>query len=124
MEIDSDGLNIFAIGPSGAGKTTIIQQFVFEKARGKHVPDDWCYVHNFDKEHKPRCLRLPAGKGREFRMDMQLLIGELKDEIIEALQKEEHETERSSMMEKFRDRQNELFTAPSELAGKLPGSMR
>jgi hypothetical protein len=74
IEIDSDGFNIFAIGPSGAGKTTIIQQFVFEKARGKHIPNDWCYVYNFDEEYKPRCLRLPTGKGSEFRMDMQLLI--------------------------------------------------
>jgi len=42
MDIDRDGYNIFALGPSGSGRTSIIRRFVEEKASEKPVPDDWC----------------------------------------------------------------------------------
>jgi lon-related putative ATP-dependent protease len=109
MEIDSDGFNIFALGPSGAGKTSTIQSFVQKKAKEKPTPDDWCYVYNFDEEHKPKALQLPPGKGREFRQDMETLITDVKQDIVRAFEREEYEKEKASIMELFQKQQGELF---------------
>jgi len=49
------------------------------------VPDDWCYVDNFDEQHRPRALRLPAGRAVEFRKDMEGLIGHCQQDIPRAL---------------------------------------
>jgi lon-related putative ATP-dependent protease len=109
MEIDSDGFNIFALGPSGAGKTSTIQRFVQKKAKEKPTPDDWFYVYNFDEEHKPKALQLPPGKGREFRQDMDTLITDLKQDIVRAFEREEYEKEKATIMESFQKQQGELF---------------
>ena len=98
MSIDSNGFNIFAMGPAGAGRTSIVQEFVGEQARQKPVPDDWCYIFNFDEPHKPRALRLPAGKGRMFRDAMDKLIKNLKENIRQALEREDFEKERTRLM--------------------------
>ena len=66
----SHGYNIFALGPTGTGKTTFIKDFLKEKAKELPTPDDWCYVYNFSDPYKARSLRLPAGKGTELRREM------------------------------------------------------
>ncbi|UCB46756.1 MAG: AAA family ATPase [Spirochaetota bacterium] len=116
MEIDSDGFNIFAIGPSGAGKTSTIQRFVQRKAKEKPVPEDWCYVYNFDEEHKPKALRLLPGKGREFRQDMENLVTEVKQDIVQAFEREEYEKEKASIMESFQKMQGDMFSQFNEKA--------
>ena len=49
-------------------------KFFNEDADGRPVPDDWCYVYNFEEAHKPNALRLPAGSGHEFQQDMHHLL--------------------------------------------------
>jgi lon-related putative ATP-dependent protease len=118
MAIESQGFNIFALGPTGAGKTSIIQDFVEKKAEGRAVPDDWCYVYNFDEPHKPNALRMPAGRGKEFRNDMERLINEVKTEIVQVFEREEYENEKSSLMERLQSEQNSMLSELSEKAKK------
>lgn len=67
-----DGYNIFALGPTGTGKRRVIRSYFEKRAEDEPVPDDWCYVNNFEERHKPRAIRLPAGKGLAFRNDVQV----------------------------------------------------
>lgn len=75
--IQQRGYNIFALGPSGVGKRDSVCALLEERASAEPVPPDWCYVNNFDEEHRPRALRLPPGKGVELRDDMQRFIERL-----------------------------------------------
>lgn len=77
MRIDGEGYNIFALGPSGMGKFTAIRQMVEREAAQQPAPSDWIYVHNFAQPHRPNAIRLPAGKGIQFRRDMERLIDDL-----------------------------------------------
>ena len=61
--IERQGYNIFALGPTGMDKHGFVSQYFEGKAQAEPVPDDWCYVNNFAEQHKPRAIRLPAGKG-------------------------------------------------------------
>jgi predicted ATP-dependent protease len=63
IEIERQGFNIFAHGQAGTGKSTTIQHFLTQAALSRPIPDDWCYVYNFDQAYRPRALRLPAGRG-------------------------------------------------------------
>ncbi|RPH64249.1 MAG: ATP-dependent protease, partial [Myxococcaceae bacterium] len=57
------GYNLFAIGPAGVGKETLLRQFLRDRAGQQKVPTDWCYVHDFADPDHPRSLELPAGMG-------------------------------------------------------------
>jgi hypothetical protein len=61
--IQRDGFNIFALGPQGLGKRTLVMQILKQAAARRATPSDWCYVHNFEQPHRPAILELPAGSG-------------------------------------------------------------
>ena len=72
--IEREGYNVFALGPAGMGKHSLLRQALAEQAATRPVPDDWCYVYNFAESHKPQVLRLPPGRGAELHRDMEEFI--------------------------------------------------
>lgn len=109
MGIDDDGFNIFAMGSTGIGKETLLRRFFEDKAKGKPVPPDWCYVKNFEEDNKPRLIELPAGMGVEFRDDMDELVEQFDTALSAAFESEEYQSRRQSIMEEFQERQQEAF---------------
>jgi len=77
IEIARQGFNVFAHGPAGSGKFTTIRHFLDRAAEPRPVPDDWCYVYNFEQAYRPRALRLPAGRGSVLRDGMNQAMEEL-----------------------------------------------
>jgi predicted ATP-dependent protease len=109
--IQQDGYNIFALGPSGTGKQSILVQKFTERAAEQPVPDDWIYVHNFDHPHQPNAIQLPAGYGVKFSEAMHTLIDELKSNINAAFESEEYRTRRKILEQEFKERQEKAFEA-------------
>ena len=67
VEIRQPGFNLYAMGPEGIGKYTLVRQVLLARAATEAVPPDWCYVHNFADPRRPQALSLAAGHGRPFR---------------------------------------------------------
>ena len=86
IDIASPGYHMYALGPVGTGKKTIIRKYLEAHAEKKPVPDDWLYVNNFNDSDTPKVLRLPAGKGQKFRGDLDQLVEELKTEVPKAFE--------------------------------------
>jgi lon-related putative ATP-dependent protease len=107
--IEQEGYNIFALGPTGIGKHSVMRQFFEQQAKNAPPPSDWCYVNNFEDSHQPRTIRLPAGKGVGFRQDMEDLVEELRTALSAAFESEEYQTRRQSIAEEFKERQSESF---------------
>lgn len=99
------GFNIFALGPVGAGKLTAVREVVKREAEQQPVPEDWCYVNNFDQPAKPRAINLPAGMGRRFAEDMARLIEELSVAIPATFEGEEYRTRAEAIEEQSKLRE-------------------
>ena len=84
--IAGPGFNIFALGPPGIGKMTALRQSLERQAQATPVPDDWCYVHDFDDPQRPRAIRVPAGMGVALRDAMAQLCVEVQGAIVAAFE--------------------------------------
>ncbi|MCX8033468.1 MAG: AAA family ATPase [Thermoleophilia bacterium] len=116
MSIENDGYNIFALGPAGTGKATTVHAFLSKLAATQPVPDDWVYVNNFAQPHRPKALRLPAGKGREFSRDMEKLVEDLRVAITHAFESEEYEKQKRAIAQQIAERQEALLSQLNQKA--------
>ena len=109
IDIESPGYHIFALGPAGTGKTTMIKELLERKSVDQPIPHDWCYVNNFDDSDKPQVLRLPAGRGSKLESDMDRFVEKLSDEIPSAFETKDYEKEREKIEVKFQEQRQALF---------------
>ncbi len=117
-EIDVDGHNVFVLGPPGAGRHTFVRQFLEEKAAGRAVPSDWCYVYNFDDPRQPKALKLPPGVSKEFRVDVEHAIQDAQTAIPAAFESEDFQTQHETIEEEFKERQEKAFKDVEQAAGE------
>ncbi len=109
LGIDSPGFNIYILGESGTGKMTTIKTILDEKANDETVPNDWCYVYNFNNPDVPQALSLPPGRGLTFQKNMDELINVLRQEIPKIFESKEYEKQRTRIFEQFQQKQKTLF---------------
>ena len=116
LAVQLDGYNIYMAGESGEGKTRYALDCAQKQARLMPVPDDWCYVYNFEDSNRPKAINLPAGVGRDLKRDMEEFVKIIEQEIIKAFNGEEYESERSRIIKDFRDKKDELVVKLSQEA--------
>jgi lon-related putative ATP-dependent protease len=107
--IQQEGYNIFALGPPGSGKKSLVQYTFEQKATSTPIPSDWCYVHNFEQDYKPKAIGLPAGKGSQFQVDMEQLVEDLRTTLTSTFESDEYRTRRQVIEEEFREHQEKAF---------------
>ena len=78
IQIESDGHNVFVLGPPGSHRHGLAEELAKEHAATRKAQDDWCYITNFTNPEKPHTLSFPTGRGEIFRQDMSDLIDELR----------------------------------------------
>ena len=100
------GYNLYLLGPSGTGKHTTVSRFLGKRVGSEPVPDDWCYVHNFEKANMPLALRLPAGRGRELRKDMADFVDEMRAAIPGAFASDDYRTKRKGIESELKEIQD------------------
>lgn len=107
--IEQEGYNIFALGPAGTGKRSMIQNSFENRAATEPTPPDWCYVNNFEERHKPQVIHLPAGKGVVLRQDMDNLVDEIRTAISAAFESDEYRARRQRIEQEFQEQQEKAF---------------
>jgi lon-related putative ATP-dependent protease len=113
--MQSGGYNIFALGPSGTGKRSLVTKQFQAAASEETIPPDWCYVHNFDQDHKPKAIQLPPGAGSNFQADIDQFVDELRNALSAAFESDEYRTRRRMAESEIEERQEAAF---EELQGK------
>ena len=109
VSIQRSGYNLYALGPNGIGKYSLVRRYVEEKAQSKDIPPDWCYVNNFHQPYKPHALELPPGMGQLLSIDMDQLIDDLRAAIPAAFESEEYRTRSQVIEEELSDRQEQAI---------------
>ena len=109
IAIQRPGFNVFAFGPNGSGKRSLVQELIERRAAGEPSPPDWCYIHNFADPRRPRCLRLPTGRAVPLRDAMKRLIAELRVVLPAAFERDDYRAHREVVEQQFKQRQEEAF---------------
>jgi len=112
------GYNLFALGPEGTGKITLIRQFLEHAAASQAPPDDWVYLHHFGESHRPRSLRLPPGKGPELKKGMERLVEDLRIALPAAFEGEDYRGRRQTLEEQFKETQEATLREMQTQASK------
>ena len=121
--IQQDGYNLFAMGPSGIGKHSTIMSFLHDKAGRESAPSDWCYVNNFKNHQKPIAIELPHTQAYKFRDDIDELIDLLKSILPSVFESNNYRNERESINQKYIDLQADIFLHLQDEAKKYDVSM-
>ncbi len=117
-EINVDGHNVYVLGNPGSGRHMFVRQFLEKKAAGRTVPQDWCYVYNFDDPRKPRAIALPPGRSKALRDDVEQVIADAQTAIPAAFESEDFQSQREAIAEEFKETQEEAFKTVEEDAKK------
>ncbi len=119
LSINNHGYNIYVSGIPGTGKNSIVKSIVSKLSLDKPVPDDWCFINNFKDPDRPRTIKLPTGKGREFRRDMEKFIELMLAEIPKVFESKEYEEQKSSVVEESDRAKEVLFSDTGRRALEL-----
>jgi lon-related putative ATP-dependent protease len=104
VAIRQPGFNLYAMGPEGIGKLSLVRTVLEARAAAEPVPPDWCYVHSFGDPRRPRAISLPAGEGRRFRDRVDRLGRELRTAIPAAFESEEYRNRREAIESALKER--------------------
>ena len=118
IQVDVKGYNIYIEGPSGVGKTMYTKNYLNKISSKKKVPNDWCYIYNFDTPNEPIAVSLPAGQGKEFKDAMDGFIKEIKKDIKKTFNADDFEKEKALIKQEFEEKRTALLNKLNEDALK------
>lgn len=119
LHTNSPGYNIFISGMVGTGKFTYAEQAVRKWAVGKPIPQDWCYVNNFEDSSHPIAIGLAAGTGHVFGREMEELLENLQNDVPKAFSSDDYEREKNGIMKEFQAKRGALLQEFGEKAEAL-----
>lgn len=116
LGIQSQGYNVFAAGPTGAGRNFAVTARAREAAAEQPTPDDWAYVYNFEDQRRPRALRLAPGRAPDLSKDVDELIAACRQEIPRAFESESYEAQKESATGDVQQQRNQVLQKLEEEA--------
>jgi lon-related putative ATP-dependent protease len=114
-----EGYNLFAMGPEGYGRHSMVRRHLEEHARNMPPAADWCYVFNFKSPHRPRALRLPGGGAPAFKAAMSRLVEDLSAAIAAAFETDEYRNRHREIETGLAERQERAISEIGERAKEL-----
>jgi lon-related putative ATP-dependent protease len=118
IQMERDGYNVFVLGPIGSHRHGLVEKLAREWAQKKGAPDDWCYINNFSDPERPRALRLPAGRGVEFRDNMRQVVDELRLAIPAAFENDEYRNQLKALEAQTQKEVEELWRSLNDQAAR------
>ena len=101
MQIPQKGFNLYVAGNIGIGKTSYALSIVNNLAVKQKVPNDYCYVYNFDNPNEPIAICLEPGMGLELKHDMNRFISSLLSRLSKDLTGDMFEKEKKNITDRY-----------------------
>lgn len=118
IQVNVKGYNLYLEGPSGVGKTMYTKHYLDQVSKKKKIPNDWCYIYNFDNPNEPIAVSLPAGQGKEFKESMDGFIKEIKKDIQKTFNTDDFEKEKALIKQEFENKRTILMEELTQEAAK------
>lgn len=109
MQIPQKGFNLYVSGSIGIGKTAYALSVVNELSHKEPVPNDYCYIYNFDNPNEPVAISLEPGMGSEFKQDMNRFIKKLLERLAKDLSGELYEKEKKNILDRYARAKDDLM---------------
>ena len=119
LGMQAPGYNLYASGPDGIGKSSIIESFLRRRAEARPAPEDWAYVHNFEDPDRPLGLSLPAGEGRRFAEQVKLTVERAFEELQRAFESDSYARRQAEVGGGSEQRRQELLQGLQQEAEQL-----
>jgi len=107
--IRGEGYNLFALGPPGTGKQSVVRQYLQQRAAELPTPPDCIYVNNFNRPEKPRAIQLPAGQASVVKDAVAQLIEELHSAIPSTFESDSYRARKRAIEDDLKQRQEKAF---------------
>ncbi len=101
MQIQQKGFNLYVCGNIGIGKTAYALSIVNSISQNQSVPNDFCYIYNFENPNEPIQIELEAGQGNEFKQDMNRFVIVLLNRLSKDLSGDSYEKEKKTIMDRY-----------------------
>jgi predicted ATP-dependent protease len=98
LSVHDSSFNLFITGLPGSGRTVSVVNMASQMAKQMPLPDDWCYVYNFDNPYAPHALSLPAGMARPFSHEIERMIEEIRQGLHETFESESYVKSRAETL--------------------------
>ncbi len=111
LKMRSKGYNIYVAGLPGTGKMTTVKHLLATLDTGRGVPPDIVYVNSFADPDRPRAIHLPAGQGRRLKRDMEMLVINMRRNIVQIYESDVFKDRMKALVEDFKEREKALLRA-------------
>jgi predicted ATP-dependent protease len=113
------GFHLFVMGPPGAGRRSLAREVIERQAERDAVQrSDWLYVNNFEHQHQPIALELPAGRGAQLKADMRALVRDLRALIPAVFESEEYAAQADQINNEFKEHAERSLREVAQEAGR------
>lgn len=109
MQIPQKGFNLYVSGNVGIGKTSYALSVVNVLSQNQPVPNDYCYVYNFENPNEPIAISLEPGMGIEFRQDMNRFIKKLLERLSKDLSGDMYEKEKKTILDRYNKAKDDIM---------------
>ncbi len=109
MQIPQKGFNLYISGTLGIGKTAYALSVVNTLSEKMPVPQDYCYINNFENPNEPIAVALEPGEGMEFKQDMNRFINSIITRINKELTGDMYEKERKTIVDRYKRAKDNLM---------------
>jgi predicted ATP-dependent protease len=113
------GYNLYASGPDGIGKSSIVEGFLRRRAAQMPTPRDWVYVHNFNDPDRPVGISLPAGSGRQFAEQVHRAVESAGEELRTTFESDSYARQRQELASSVETERATILTALQAEATQL-----
>ena len=101
MQISQKGFNLYISGTLGIGKTSYALSVVNSLSEKNPVPQDYCYINNFENPNEPIAIALEPGQGTEFKQDINRFINSVINRINKDLTGDMYEKEKKTIVNRY-----------------------
>jgi len=98
------GYNLFVMGNSGSGRTSMVMQHLKTKALLQNTPVDWIYVNNFENVREPWAIEMPTGQGKKLVNDCQNMVSHLLVTVPAAFENPDYQRKKTAIDKVFKQK--------------------